>query len=345
MPRMERIEQKLALRCAGEGTIPDHVIALAWSPDGRTVAAASVSGPVVLFDAARCEKRRELAGHGFGTTALSWHPRGHLLASAGQDGMVRLWNVGNGGQDRSLEGGADWIEHVAWSPDGTLLATSAGKGVRLWNPQGVLVRTWGPHRSTVADLAWKPRSLELAVGCYGGVTLYKGSQPAPTRILEWQGSTLALAWSPDGKYLATGEQDNTVHFWMVQSGNDLQMSGYSSKVRALSWDATGRWLATGGSDAPCIWDCSGKGPAGRAPLQMEGFDQPIQALAFQHFGRTLASGDAGGNLQFRQPEMGTEPLGGEALPAGISTLKWAPNDAFLAVGTEEGLVRIFTVGE
>lgn len=343
MPRLVRKEKTLALRLLGEAAIPDHVIALAWSPDGSLVAAAAVTGPVVLFEPARLDKVRDLPGHGFGTAALSWHPRSRILTSAGQDGLVRFWNVAAGKEEKTLEGGTDWVEHAAWSPDGTLLATSAGKGVRLWNQAGAMVRSLGPHRSTVADLAWKPRSLELAVGCYGGVTLYKGSDGTLVRQLEWQGSTLALSWSPDGKHLATGEQDNTVHFWIVQSGTDLQMSGYASKVRELSWDPTGRWLATGGGDAPCVWDCSGKGPAGRAPILLAGNDQPIQALAYQHFGGLLASGDAGGNLHLWQPENSKEPLVAEDLGAGISTVRWAPQDSRLAVGTEEGQVRVYAV--
>ena len=64
-----------------------------------------------------------------------------------------------------------------------------------------------------------------------------------------------MAWSPDGKVLAHGNQDATVHFWYAQTGTDLQMSGYPTKVRELGWDFTSRYLATGGGRMPCVWDC------------------------------------------------------------------------------------------
>jgi len=86
------------LRKAWAATMPDHVIAVGWSPDGRLLAAAAVSGPVTLFNAADGTLVHALPGHGFGTTALDWHPSGTLLATAGQDGKAKLWDVATGAE-------------------------------------------------------------------------------------------------------------------------------------------------------------------------------------------------------------------------------------------------------
>ena len=58
-----------------------------------------------------------------------------------------------------------------------------------------------------------------------------------------EGVKFALAWSPDAKYIATGEQDSTVHFWRVKSGADAQMWGFPTKVLQLSW-SNGRALVS-----------------------------------------------------------------------------------------------------
>ncbi len=241
-----------------QAEIGDHVIGLAWSPDGAGLAAAAVGGPITVCDGATGRIRHVLPGHGFGTTALSWSPQGTPLASAGQDGKVKLWNVANGKLQHSLDGGSAWVERVAWSPDGKFLASAAGKTVRLWNTAGQLVRDFGSHPSTVADIQWKPRTLELASASYGQIALFRPDKAQAIRSLSWKGSQLVLAWSPDGKYIATGDQDSTVHFWIVNKGQDLMMSGYPTKVRELSWDCTSQYLATGGGDTPCVWDVSGK---------------------------------------------------------------------------------------
>jgi len=55
-----------------------------------------------------------------------------------------------------------------------------------------------------------------------------------------------LVWSPDGKWLVSGNQDPSVHLWIPEQDIELQMSGYETKVKHLAFDHTSRWLATGG---------------------------------------------------------------------------------------------------
>ena len=93
---MAKLSQPPSLAQRWQASIEDHVIALAWSPDGATLAAASISGPIVLYNSADGSVTHALKGHGFGTTSLSWQPGGQLLASSGQDGKVRLWDTASG---------------------------------------------------------------------------------------------------------------------------------------------------------------------------------------------------------------------------------------------------------
>jgi WD40 repeat protein len=97
------------LEARWQAEIADHVIALAWSPDGATVAAAAVGGPVTIYDGGTGRVRRTLAGHGFGTTALSWSPSSELLATSGQDGKVKIWSRASGALQHTLDGGAPWV--------------------------------------------------------------------------------------------------------------------------------------------------------------------------------------------------------------------------------------------
>ena len=321
----------------------DHVIALAWSPDSSCLAAAAVAGPITVCDGNTGRIRHVLPGHGFGTTALSWSPQGRILASAGQDGKVKLWDVATGQLHETLDGGAAWVERVAWSPNGTLLAAAAARKVRLWNTAGQLVREYANHPSTVADIQWKPGTLELASACYGQIGLFHPDQAEPVRSLKWKGSQLVLAWSPDGKHMATGDQDSTVHFWIMKTGEDLMMAGYPVKVRELSWDHTSRYLATGGGAMPCVWDVSGKGPAGTKPLQFQGHTANVTGLAFQHSGSLLASGGADGQVILWHPGKHNRALAQAQSDSGITQIAWSPDDQRLAVGTESGSVCAYVL--
>jgi WD40 repeat protein len=94
-------------------TLDDHVIAVGWSPDGATLAAASVAGPVALFDVSSGAIKHPLPGHGFGTTAVSWYSGREAARHGGQNGKAQLWDVARAQELAALDGGAAWVEHVA----------------------------------------------------------------------------------------------------------------------------------------------------------------------------------------------------------------------------------------
>jgi len=338
-------DKKHANRLAAvwSGDVPDHVIGVAWSADGALVAAAAVSGPIVLFHAGTGTATRTLAGHGFGTASIAFHPRENVLASVGQDGKVRLWDAAFGEERVAFDGGAKWVEKLAWSPDGHLLATAGGKKVRLWEyATGNLLREYDQHGGTVADLAWQPGTGRLAVAAYGGVSIYDPTQAEAVGHFNWKGAPLKLAWAPNGKMLAHGNQDATVHFWYADSGQDLHMSGYPTKVRELSWDFTGRFLATGGGAAVCVWDCAGKGPEGSTPKMLESQSGTVTAVAWQRRGFLVASADDGGRLCLYQPANRTPLVGGATFNGtDLSALAWSPDDKKLAVGSGSGKLGLF----
>lgn len=323
--------------------VEDHVISLAWAPDGKVIAAALVSGPIVLFDAASGKETRTLKGHGFGTTVVAWKPDGSLLASAGQDGKVRLWDAASGDERVHLAGGAAWVEHLTWHPSVDVLASAAGKKLRLWSPDGRMLREYPDHPATIADLAWRPHTGELTSATYGGVYLWSIETNEVVRVLEWKGSVLKLAWAPDGGRLAHGNQDATVHYWLMSSGDDLQMAGYAMKVREVCFDATGKYLATGGGDQITVWDTTPPGPEDTEPLSFKGHDAPITALAYQARGVVLASGGLDGKVFLWQPGKYKKSLATSEAGAGVTQMVWGPHDDVLAVGTEAGVV-MYTVG-
>jgi WD40 repeat protein len=334
------------LRLAWTAALPDHVISLSWSPDGKALAAAAVSGPVAILDASSGKTIHDLKGHGFGTAAVAWQPGGNLLASAGQDGKVRLWDTATGAEVKSLEAGGAWVERLAWNAAGTLLATSAGKTARVWQADGQFLRELPPQAGTITDLAWRPGTDHLAVLAYGAAMLYDPATGELLRTFAWKGSPLAMAWSPDAKVLAHGNQDATVHFWYFESGVDLQMHGYPAKVRELSWDFSSRYLATGGGPMPCIWDCGGpKGPEGTKPQMLEGHEETLTAVAFQGRGYLLASSAMDGRVILWQPGNKKAPkIGEHRFGAEASTIAWSPEDRMLSAGAGDGTTALFRVG-
>jgi WD40 repeat protein len=344
VPRSVLNSPRARLERCWQANVDDYVSALAWSPDGNLLAVAMGSGPVEVLDTSEGRALHRLAGHGFGTLAAAWRPGSSCLATAGQDGMVRTWEAAGGRLERELEGGASWVERLAWSPDGALLAAAAGQHLSVWDEAGALVQEF-TSPATIYDIAWRPGGRGLASAGYGGVWVWKLDRPEKVRHLPWKGASLRLAWSPSGEYIATGDQDATVHFWKVASGKDMMAQGYDTKVRNLAWDASSRYLATAGGSDVLVWDCSGKGPAGTSPRGMEAHEAPVSALAFQHRGPWLVSGDGQGQLVVWNPRLGPRTAGKARLGAGVTALAWAGDDRRFAVAAAGGDVGLHEVSQ
>jgi WD40 repeat protein len=198
------------------------------------------------------------------------------------------------------------------------------------------------HRATVTDVRWHPSRDQLCATSYGGVTILDPAEAKPVKQLAWQGSSLCARWSPDARYIATGEQDASVHFWIVASGKDLQMTGYPTKIRELAWDRQGRFLATGGGPEVAVWDCGGRGPAGSDPIILPGHEQRVSALAFQHKGPRLVSGGGEGRLVLWQPGAPNPLVGATLLSAAVTATQWSADDRDILVSLKDGAV--FSVG-
>lgn len=319
----------------------DYIIDLGWSPDGSQLAAVTVEGSVFLIrDHGGSASFRLLGRHAGGGNSLSWRADGAEFATAGHDGLAMVWDGKTGEQLGAVEAGAPWVAKLAYSPRRNILATAAGRHLKLWTDHRQAFYESSDHPSTIADVAWNPDGSGVAVAAYNGISLHVPGKQREPRRYAWKGSSLVLSWSPDGKYMATGEQDGTVHFWHVKSGQDAQMWGFPTKVLELSWDASGRWLATGGGASICLWDCSGKGPAGRNPRVYEAHANKITQLAFQPDGNLLVSADADAVLFLWDPLRHDKVIGGCALSANATCFRWHDGGR-LAVGQRDGNVVLF----
>jgi WD40 repeat protein len=203
------------------GDVPFGHTALAFSPDGRVLAAATTERAIRLWDVATGKPLFLLTGHSGVITALAFSPDGGTLASAAEDRTLRLWDCRTGQPGVVLGGDSYAVRSLAFAGDGkTLAAAEEGfvGAVALWDVrQGKRLRRIAVKQGQLYQIALSPDGKTLAAaGGDAGLGLWETATGLRRRSLAGPfGGFRAVAFSPDGARLAAAAGDTTVLVWEV----------------------------------------------------------------------------------------------------------------------------------
>jgi WD40 repeat protein len=285
---------------------------------------------VLLFASDDDEQRVDVHGGAILASASD----GIRILTGGDDGTLVATDARGEHAILATDDKRRWIDQVALGPDGAL-AWSAGKTAHVLTKKGEPRTFEAP--STVAGLAFAPKGFRLGIAHYNGATLWFPNASGKPETLEWKGSHLSVAFSPDGKFLVTAMQEPMLHGWRLPEGQHMRMSGYSARVRSLGWTADGEFLATSGSEQLILWPFDRKdGPMGRQPKIMARSKARVVVVACHPRQPVVAVGYADGVVVLARIDDGALIEVKAAGAAPVSALGWDAKGQTLAFGTEAG---------
>lgn len=320
--------------------------ACAFSRDGKSVAFALGDGQVRLLPADVKQPETPAAEplhdpvHRGAVLSLIADPNGDGFLSGGDDGrLLRIAPDGTAIELAHQKG--KWIDKLAAHRASGAIAASVGKMALVIDKAGE-AREFGPHQSTVAAIDFSKDGGRIACAHYSGITLWSiGNVTLPPRKFAWAGSHVALRWSTDGKFIATGTQENDIHVWRIAQATDMRMQGYPAKVKSLAWSADARWLYTSSQPVFTAWSFAGKGPEGKPPLQFGEEGAGLLTVVAAHpSAEFVAGGYDSGELQLGDIKNRRSVVLKLSDGSPVTCLAWSPDGWSLAAGNEAGALLV-----
>jgi WD40 repeat protein len=312
LPEAEEALHRAVVASRAVLTVPGVGGALAWSPDGSVFVTEGPedTGVIDIRDAATGESLRTWHGHDVDVNDVAFNHDGSMLATTGDDGVARVWDPATGLELSSVQGEP---ETEVWGPsfsgDGVLAAAA-------WFDEGV-VRVWdsstgeivnqigsleGPRRTSFSPSSDDAR---LAVSLFGGgfdagfgggyavvVDLRSGDEVLRLDFGQPFGLT-GVAWSSDGRWIATGNRGATAGVWDARTG-DLHdtLHGHTSVVWDAAWSPVDpSRLVTGSEDGSArLWEIADTGARELLVLSAQDYGG-VYGVAFSPDGERVMTGD------------------------------------------------------
>jgi len=331
-----------------------YVNNVAFSPDGKTIAAALDDKTAKIWSLSDGSLITTFEGHTDWVTAVAFSADGTLLATGSADKTASVWKVSDGSLVTTIKGQGLRISAVTFAPDGQSLFTSSLDGTvrRTQISDGTLIRAIGGHY--IQDMKVSADGTILAVydkslsySGYGEIAIYQIDNGK--KLLSIKGGQYyyndirSIALSPDGKYVAASWRDYTAKIWNVSTGDvknsfeDLRPENYYYSYFVVAFSPDSQTLAMGGRNVIGMWDVA----SGKLVKNEKINSESVRGIAISPDEKTVASTE-GTYVYLRQMPDGS-PAASQEQIEGTGDVVFSLDGNSLAVGLWEQNAKLWPV--
>lgn len=325
----------------------NNVDALAWRADSRELVASVAKKGLVAYDLQTKTERLLLAD--YSPRYLALHPRRQVLVCAQSESILKLYDIERQSLGPAIGAGVQrLLRQVIPSPEGRLLVTlcQASGSVRLWSADGKPCANPDFGRSVIETAAWSPDGHWLATAPFNRtIQLFQrrtnaendGKTPPLTLADTLKGHAAdvrSLAWHPQGRLLAAGDNGKKIRLWDVSSRRTIQvLEGHTDVVTGLAWNAAGSLLLSytqsESDNRPRLWKADGTPHA-----VLEGLKGKVITIAWCPDGKQIAAcGKEGQGEENRDVNVWSasdgKPLPGPRTEKPVSWVGWSSDGSWL----------------
>lgn len=235
-----------------ECTLPGKIKVdlIVWSSQGDRLACCKNGVEILIWDvkAAKLLLRFPTTKH-IGRAALAWSPDGSKLASTGFGlTQISIWDTKAGKLLSSISSSGPYFSALDWNPDGIHLAAGLRYGrCGVWNTKTGQQKFNRHSRGSapIWEISWSPDGKKLAVASAPDLTIYDEGGHELCSGMNHLPRPTALQWSPDGHYLLSGGEDQSIKLWNASTGKEIHtLRLHNSIVKRVGWSLDGKRMVS-----------------------------------------------------------------------------------------------------